>query len=648
MSVELPDGLDERALKKLLRKLDPDVLVEAIANYEDIAAARAKLGPQTKEELWQHFKTRYNVELSTVAVCEGHTSQLDLVWEVYAFKVFNVLWVLSRGSGKTFLMALTDYTQCEFYPGFESFTIGPGKNQGERKYDHILPYVIEGGVIGGKEMDHVARSVLTKTELKIGSKMEISLGGEPENANGPRVPRLHRDERELMKDKTYKQASNIPAGRFSRDGRYMPAQIIDTSTMKWAGGPVDLAMEAYADAVQKGRRPEQEVRIACIFEAAAENPLCRCVTAEEREARLAELEMDTSLICDCDTYTRGIVPNEDPDAPPEDRTLEMVCQGRFFKGRGHKDFTDIRTLFQANDVEEWDAEQECAAPAREGAYLKSYSQLRACIKGYEPRPEYGAIYTSTDWGGADEHSHGWYQWLDMPVEITMWKSGLRRVIPKYSVVRFAEIYKAQIGNVELGQKVVDQEMEWMLQYPGWHVKERYCDVASLSARLDWRDQLGLDTLSRVKKEFSTEVKQVRSLTGGKFFYIDIIACPMGEKAIRAWKQENGHEVHNWASHPMAEMRYFESNRQVNVRKAARAEKNSSASSGPAAAGDEAARTDERTQEQAGRVTVTYTGPRPDQQRDNLEIMGAVGAVNSPLSPVGGRVRESLDRWDRRP
>lgn len=621
-----PDQLDRESLRALLSgAFNEDELVEIVANYEEIVEATQRLGPQTKEELWHYFKDKYKIELSTVAVCEGHVSQLDLVWEVYSFEVKNVLWVLSRGSGKTFLMAKTDETQCDFYPGFGTFTIGPGKNQGERKYDHILPDVIEGGVIGGKEKPHIARSILTKTEWVNGSRMEISLGGDPANAAGPREPRLHRDERELMNPATYRKAGNIPAGRMSRDGRYMPAQIIDTTTMEKAGGPVDLAIEAYNDAVRTGVRPRQEVRIACIFEAAAENPTCRCVPDDVRRARLIELDRDPDEVCDCETYQSGFMPNEDPDAEPEPRTLDKICQGRFFKGRGHKQFDDVQALFLENEPDMWDAEQECSQPAREGAYLRAYNQIRSGIKGYEPRPEYGDVYSATDWGGSDEHSHGWYQWLQMPVEVTMWKSGLRRTIPAGSVVRFAEFYKAQIGDIALGQKVQEIESEWMLRWPGWRVKERYVDVANLSARLNWRDQLGMPTLSRVKKDFDAEVTMVRALVGSRYWFIDIPACPWGDKALRAWAQINGHEIHNWASHPMAELRYYESNRQVHVRESARETKRAQ---GPPPRADDSDRQEARKAELGGRVVVTYNKPREDR---GLEVLAVGAAADSPLT-----------------
>jgi hypothetical protein len=986
-----PEELDERTLKRLLRSLSLDVLVEAVANLQDLQEASQKLGPQTKLELWRYFKDKYGVELSTVAVCEGHVCQLDLVWEVYNFEVSNVLWVLARGSGKTYLMAKVDETNADFYPGFTSFcvpldaeiltergwvtydklfvgertlgynpetgrlewndvydinvfeerptfevgnhlwkarctaghtwsvtknwytrgkvkaksvvdivrpfeeiresdrirlggvadgghlditpteaaviawligdghcttrmkdgskprtyrwgvdrdddfsngliwqakpsglevlrqilaevphrekqephgkgvpehyferfsfqlerrwirdvvrrarightglikfvmsmsieareafmdaivqaegwtmmdkrhegsgttcfaqnegpvldalvlcaylcgyrptihpndrgtmftanaankqvlmcrpytwggsfkyestgefedvwcpttdlgtwtmrwrgqilltgnTIGPGKNQGERKYDHLLPDVIEGGVIGGKEKEHVARSVMTKTEWRNGSSMEISLGGEPENANGPRTVRLHRDERELMKEVTAKQAGGIPAGKLTRDGtRYMPAQIVDTSTMKWAGGTIDRLMEEYASSIERGKRPRQELRISCIFEAARENPYCRSVPDDVRRARLIERGLDPDRRCECDQYESGVFENEDPEAEPELRTLDKVCQGRFFRSRGYKEFGDIIAIFSDIDQETWEAEFECSQPAREGAYLKAYSQLRSGIKGYEPKPEYGDIYTSTDWGGADEHSHGWYQWLSTDVEVTMWKSGNRRIILAGSVVRFAEIYRAQIGNIQLGELVQEKEREFMLRYPGWRVKERYCDMASLAARLDWRDQLGMDAFSRVKKDFDAEVKMVRSLVGSRYWYIDIQSCPWGDKAMRAWRQSNGREIHDWASHPMAEARYFESNRQVHVREAARHVR-ANVAQGPRAADDEDRRARERAEESRGRVTVTYHGARPTDLE--LEVTSSFGAADSPRGlDSGDRIAERM-------
>lgn len=633
----------EESIYKALAGQDPERLRDLLRNRAELEQIKAQLGPQTKEEFWQVVKDRVGVELSTVSVCPGHSSQLDMLWEVYSFVVTNVLWVMSRGGGKTSLAAWMDGIQAEYWPGWANFTIGANKQQGDRKYEYLLPMVVDGGVIGGKELDHVQRSTATETNYKNGSKIEIALGGSPEQANGPRVPRLHRDEVELMRRDTFKQAANIPAGRKMRDGRYAPAQILDTSTMKGAEGHVDIKIQKYNEAIEKGHRPAQEVRICCIFEATAENPFCRSVPEEVRRARLRELDLPEDRLCDCDTYVSDVWPSEDEndEAEPEPRTLESVCQGRFFKSRGYKEFGDIRTLFLANDRETWSAEQECAQPSTEGAYIRSYNQTRNGIKNYRADPENGSIYQWVDWGADDEHHVGWVQILDRPVEVQAFKGDGLRTLPVGSLVVFDEIFEADIGNTELGQKVIKKEADYIIAHPGWGVHERYPDSANLGARLDWRDQCGLITTTRIKKDFGEELKLVRTRVGRKGgLFVDIPKCPWFDKSIRAWKQVNGREVHNFASHAMAGFRYLEHNLQVVARKLARAGHNQGASQ-PAAADDEEGRGTEREQEllMAGAKKRTAENARGEgvtmitaapQENVGYEDLGIAGADDSPL------------------
>jgi hypothetical protein len=461
-----------------------------------------------------------------------------------------------------------DACQAVHYPGWGSFTIGPGKDQGVRKYKHLLPFVIEGGVIGGKELDHISRSIHSETEYKTGSMIEIALGGGVDNANGPRQPRLHRDEIELMLDATRKQAVNIPAGKRTRDGRYVPAQTVDTSTMKYAGGYVDLEMEAYYKklrdagvdptemdpieafhlAVSRGHRPRKLMLVSCVYEIAAENPTCRSVPDHERQARLIELGRDPDEICDCHTYESDVWDTDDPAQPTRPRTLEDACQGRFFRSRGYQEFGDIQTFFLDNDRATWEAEKECSQPSREGAYLKSYSQDRHGIRGYEPDPENGPIYTTTDWGTTDEHATLWIQILEREVRTTSYKGESVKVMQPGSWVVFAEFVQAHIGNVKAGQEVQAKELEWFLRWPGWRPAERHSDNANPGAITDWRDLCGMTITNRIKKDFPEEVKLVRTRIGGWSFFIDIPACQATDKALRGWRQINGREVRNEHTH----------------------------------------------------------------------------------------------------
>lgn len=569
----------------------------------------------------------------------------------------------------TSLMALVDDAQATFYPGWSSFTIGPGRDQGERKYEHLLPYVIDGGVIGGKELPHVERSTTTKTEYKNGSKIEISLGGDPANANGPRAPRLHRDEIELMLDATRKQAVNIPAGKKTRDGRYVPAQTVDTSTMKWAGGYVHQQLEEYLEtlkaadvdptqmdpidayylAIDRGHRPKKAVRVSCLFEVAEENPSCRSVPDDQRRARLVELDRDPDELCPCDTYVSDVWDaSDDPDESvfsdevvasvqrTTPRTLEDVCQGRFFRSRGHKDFTDILMLFLENDRATWEAEQECSEPSREGAYLKAYSQDRHGVRGYRPDPENGPIFSTTDWGGTDLYHHAWWQELVRPVRVSAYKGEGTKLLPVGTRVAFGEISVASIGNVELGKMVQARELDWIMMFPGWMVEERYYDNASPAAKMDWVAQLGMQGMvSRIRKDFIEELKMVRTEVGGARIMVDITACPVLDKGMRSWRQVKGREVRNDATHPLAGTRYYLHNRRVVERELARA--GSRQESRPAAADDHDERPRERADElERGVKIIRHHVP-------SRSLVGAAGAEDSPLRSRSG----SIDRPDTR-
>lgn len=637
---EAEDPLVAR-IRESLRGSDPEKLKELVRGHREIEEIKKNLGPQTRDDLWQFFKDKYDIELVRVAVCPGHVSQLDFVWCVWNF--MNVLGVFSRGYGKTSLMALVDDCQAVHYPGWGSFTIGPGKDQGERKYEHLLPFVVEGGVIGGKELPHIERSIMTKTQYKKGSVIEIALGGGVDNANGPRQPRLHRDEIELMLDATRKQAVNIPAGKRTRDGRYVPAQTVDTSTMKYAGGYVDQEMESYYDtlkeadvdptemdpieafhlSVERGHRPRKLMLVSCIYEIAAENPTCRSVPEEERRARLIELDRDPDEVCDCNTYVSDVWETDDPDVPTRPRTLEDVCQGRFFKSRGYQRFGDIQTFFLDNDRVTWEAEKECSQPSREGAYLKSYSQDRHGIRSYKPDPENGPIFTATDWGATDEACTLWIQVLEKPVQVLSYKGDKIKTMQPGSRVVFGEFFKSLMGNTEHGNIVNDRERGWFLEWPGWRVEERHSDNADRGAILDWRDQCDLIVTNRIKKDFNEEVKLVRTMVGGWTFFIDIHECPNTDKALKGWRQVNGREVRNQHTHPMACLRYFAHERHVVERALTRSGGRPAAR--PAAAEDEDQRSQERAEELERGVKVIRHGSTRTR-----ELTGAAGAEDSPL------------------
>jgi hypothetical protein len=635
------DEASVQAWLDLLGELSDEELAEIEKNAEAIDAEVVARGPQTPDELWDYFKQRYKVELPRVAVCPGHSSQFEVICDIYFYTILRLLWIVSRGGGKTSSMAWVHDASAENFPGYKGLTVGASLSQGERMYEHLLPFVVEGGVIGGNELPHIARSIEKKTTWKTGSQVEI-VAATIANVNGPRMPRLHRDEVEIMyreKEDVYKQAENIPAGAMSKDGRYMKAQVIDTSTMKWAHGLVAAQKEEYETAITEGRRPPTVVKITCLFEIAREVPHCRAVPEEDRKARIRELiaehgeqyvedyysveNADPCATCDCDIIVKG---TWDDDKRTE-RTLESVCAGRFARSRGFKPRDDVITLFYGNGRREWEAEQECSRPSGEGLYIESFSRVRHGLKHWNPDPNIGKIFQAVDWGGTDAHSVGWYQEVDHPVTAELWAGGLV-TIPAGACVRFAEIYRGGIGNVAVGRMAIAMEDAWRKQYgASWYVSERYPDPANNGARLDWRDHLGLETTNRIKKDFLEEVKLTRDMVDDRLAFVVVDACTMWVKSIEAWHEEKGHEVHDWSTHPMAEFRYYAHNRNVVRRKGAAQNRQST----PAAAAS--SRDDEYDERERS----------PIRERDTIEIVGVGGADDSPYRRGGRRIGRGDER-----
>jgi hypothetical protein len=113
----------EREIAKAIQHVDTDELRDLLRSNAELEEIKAKLGPQNAEELWHWVKDRVGVELSRVTVCPGHCSQLEMAWELYSFAVSRVLWVMSRGGGKTSLVAWIDECQAEHFPGWAAFCV---------------------------------------------------------------------------------------------------------------------------------------------------------------------------------------------------------------------------------------------------------------------------------------------------------------------------------------------------------------------------------------------------------------------------------------------------------------------------------------------------------------------------------------------
>lgn len=291
----------------------------------------------------------------------------------------------------------------------------------------------------------------------------------------------------------------------------------------------------------------------CIAETGEEVPNCRGAKDTERQARLKELGLDPSSKCSCDKAVKG---EWDEGVP---RTLETVCNGRFFRSRGWMSHEDVKRKFRRNSQAVWEAEMECRRPMADGLYLPGWRRERFAITGWMPKSELGNIWQSVDWGGTDLNAVLWSQG-PLRVPVTMKISDKEVEIPRGAYVIFDELLDADVGATRLADMVLAREMTWRRKIPGFRVTARFADMAGKQSRNDWREHNPplITSWYLSDRKFEPTVRVMQDLVGDKRYWVDA-RCAHHMDDIESWRQKDGREVHDVASHTMASSRYLHAN-----------------------------------------------------------------------------------------
>lgn len=347
---------------------------------------------------------------------------------------------------------------------------------------------------------------------------------------------------------------NMSSSKKFPDGRIIKAQDIATSTLKSTKGIVQEIVDETQKSLKEGLKPTWKIYKACVFEVAEEVSCCRETKKEDREARLIELNKDPNELCECDKVAKGEY------APGVPRKLDSICKGKFFKSRGWMAHTDVVRKFVQNTPNKWASQLECRRPMSDGLYLPTWSRERYCIRGYEPRPEFGYIWQGIDWGGSSDSTSAivWIQGpLHQPIQVNN-TVGTKTVIPQGAYVIFQEINESAMGATRLADKVVRQEIQYKNRYgAAWRVKSRFADKAGAQQRMDWREHTPpLPTKWYLSGSyFDPTVESVQALVSDSLLYADDQQCPGTCDDFESWRSKDGKEVHDSSSHNPAAIRY---------------------------------------------------------------------------------------------
>lgn len=529
-------------------------------------------GPLTDDELHSWVRLNMGVSIPRVAVCPDHDAPFKVLADCYFERVSSVLVLANRGGAKTFIVAILHYANATYKPGCQGLQFGATEAQGNRCYEKVEDWCYVHDKKTGRRSNEIRDYILEKpkkseTTWKTGSKIEVVAGSE-KAVSGPHPQKAGADEVDQMEDPVWNQSRGMAVAAqatgplppfMSHMNGIIPPQDIVTSTRNSTKGRMqDLIDEIEVD-IKAGNIPEFDLYRWCIWETVAEVPNCRGVPKAEREARLTELGRDPKELCACNRVVKGKIKDaETKELVP--RTLEIVCGGKAFRGRGWKPYIDLRQTFKRNTPGTWTLQHECRKGQDEHAYIQDWSLDEYGIQGYEAKPENGPIYMGVDWGAGNPACVLWFQKLrvDVPAYDFNWEpiwleSGI--------YVLFKEIYVAGLDASRLGQRVKGIERQFRNQFGAtWGIAEngnaRFCDPQGLGDRITWKN-MGLKSSwpgKTRRKEKMIEV--VQNLVVDDLFAVVADECPMFCEEVEIWQKKPGTDDEQMKfNHAMSAWRY---------------------------------------------------------------------------------------------
>lgn len=484
---------------------------EAADMLEQATAWNAKLGNEpvaSDDELHAWFIQELGINIPRVAVCEGHVAPFTFIADLYFRRRNRVILIAPRGGGKTFMVALLHYANGRLRKRVKAVSVGATEVQAGRTYNHLKEFI--------DERDHIAPKVAAEKVI-FANKSEVEiLPGSETAVNGPHPHIVHADEVEQMKPNVFSESRSMSQSGPDGEGKPVPAQDIITSTRKRANGPMDKLVQEVTAAELAGLEAPYAVMTYCIFEIAQQQENCACVRTDLPPAEQ----------CSCARVVKGTWDQVGTDAPQQ-RTLKDVCKGRFHRSRGFMPMDDIKKNFMTNSREVFEAQHTCERPSTHGMVFPKWDRNRHCVT-FDFDPENGPVYLGLDPASTHPAAAVWIQHLSVAVQADGW-AGEKVWLPAGARVAFAELYKAEMGNIELIEAIKAKERILAAGRPGFRVAARFADPQAKAVRLDMRKSGMPCQWFGATRDIKEQVKHARELMDDEppssMTIVDPFGCP---------------------------------------------------------------------------------------------------------------------------
>lgn len=200
--------------------------------------------PVTKEELWWTVKALWGVELPRTQVCPDHTSPFDAFAEAYFGNAWNwVLWYGSRGTGKSYMLALLAMTKAALLE-INVTLLGGSMAQSNNIHEHV-----ESLLLYPNAPTHAISNQI-KTELGMFAGNWIRpLPASQKTVRGPHPQMTLLDEIDEMERKIYDAAMGQAMAKPNARGIKVGEMVVASSTWQ---NPIGTFQSVKEEADSKG------------------------------------------------------------------------------------------------------------------------------------------------------------------------------------------------------------------------------------------------------------------------------------------------------------------------------------------------------------------------------------------------------------
>lgn len=459
--------------------------------------------PATKDELHSWIKRHLGYDVPRIAVCPDHCAPLDALWELWSEEVRAMVLIAGRGCGKSHLAATWLKLNAKFRPLCECVAVGAIREQAQRIYESLRALIRKDGEVDVVERHpEIVESIQKRTRWRNGSEVSV-ITGSISGVNGPHPQKVVFDEAELAEPGVYEESRAMAV---SKDG--IRAQDLTTSTRKYAHGRMQKLAQSITEAEARGEEPPAVLRVFCCFETAANVPNC-------------------GDGCGCDRIIKG----EWDDGSP--RRFSDVCGGKLARASGWVPLADLQATFKNTERSFWESQHQCIRPSTEGLVIPNFSRERHVLRGWQPDPANGPIYTSTDFGFSNPACVLWCQVLNQDIVLPVaGRPGVERVLREGARVIFDGIYVAQMTSEKLAEMVHAREQAWRQKFSGFRVSLRFGDDQARDAKGIWASR-GLIIRRFATKDVKLQIGYIREAFGDGMLFIDS-RVPMLCEELEMW------------------------------------------------------------------------------------------------------------------